>query len=58
MGWNIRIPAAGLDLRVDPFFESQDIFVPGQDHYWEGDAVVSGTSSGRAYAELYGYCPF
>lgn len=58
MGWNIRIPAAGQDLRVDPFFESQDIFVSGQDHYWEGDAAVSGTSSGRAYAELYGYCPF
>jgi len=25
--------------------------------YWEGAALVSGDTSGRAYVELVGYCP-
>jgi predicted secreted hydrolase len=55
-GWNVKVPSKNLDLEVEPMVQNQDILVPGQDHYYEGDSRVTGTSRGRAYVELYGFC--
>jgi predicted secreted hydrolase len=68
--WRVVIPAAGLDVQVEPWLEAQEVrasFV-----YWEGAVRVSGTSSqasepdgpgqtdpsgtlGHGYVELTGY---
>jgi predicted secreted hydrolase len=53
-GWDIRIPAADIDLSVRPLIENQehsDDFI-----YWEGAIEVSGEGvSGSGYVELVGY---
>jgi predicted secreted hydrolase len=55
--WRVRVPSAGLDLRVEPWLENQEMrtsFV-----YWEGAVRVpdglAGTTSGQGYVELIGY---
>jgi len=57
-GWRVQVPSQGLDLRVEPWIEAQEMrtsFV-----YWEGAVRVSGTAGGRpvggrGYVELTGY---
>jgi predicted secreted hydrolase len=62
MGWDLRIPAEHLALHVQPSILDQDLYVPGMDHYYEGDAVVTGFAKGpvraRAFVELTAFCPF
>jgi predicted secreted hydrolase len=56
--WRLRVPAAELDLVVEPWLEAQEMrtsFV-----YWEGAVRVSGSAGGRrvggqGYVELTGY---
>jgi hypothetical protein len=55
-GWKVGVPSKGLDLEVQPVVANQDIVVPGQDHYYEGDSRVRGSARGRAYVELFGFC--
>jgi predicted secreted hydrolase len=55
-GWNVTVPSKHLDLEVQPLVADQDILVPGQDHYYEGDSSVRGSAHGSAYVELYGFC--
>jgi predicted secreted hydrolase len=55
-GWKVEVPGLGLSLEVTPFLKEQDILVPGVDHYYEADSSVSGSASGRAYVELFGFC--
>lgn len=60
MGWDLKIPAERLALHVQPSIVDQDIYVPGMDHYYEGDAVVTGSARGpvraRAFVELTSFC--
>lgn len=56
MNWEVKVPSKKLDLFIKPVFEAQDIMVPSLDHYYEGDSEVSGSSKGKAYVELYGFC--
>jgi predicted secreted hydrolase len=67
MGWSIQIPSKGIDVQVEPYFDSQEIISPLPappntltvgDRYWEGDASVTGSDKGKAYVELTGFCPF
>jgi predicted secreted hydrolase len=56
--WRLRVPSAGLDLRLVPLLAAQEMrtsFV-----YWEGAVEIEGTSAGRAvrgsgYVEMTGY---
>ena len=51
-GWAISV--SGLSLTVTPVQDDQEIPYPIT--YWEGDAIVTGDMSGRAYVELARYC--
>jgi len=58
VGWRVRVPVAGLDMRVKAAFDNQrwDTRV----EYWEGavevlDAANPATPIGRGYLELSGY---
>lgn len=55
--WQVSVPAAGLDLRVEPLFDEQRW--DGSVIYWEGAMRVidAGTDQpvGRGYLELSGY---
>jgi predicted secreted hydrolase len=57
-GWRLRIPAAGLEVEVQPSLADQELNVSYA--YWEGAVGVQGTRDGRAvqgngYVELTGY---
>lgn len=57
-GWRLRLPAAGLDLRLRPRLRDQELNLAFR--YWEGAVVVDGTMdgepvTGQGYAELTGY---
>ena len=64
-GWRLRIPKAGLDLRVTPRMADQEL--PVSIVYWEGAVAVEGESvsgsrdgrpvAGLGYVELTGYAP-
>jgi len=58
VGWRLRVPTEGLDLRLVPLLEGQEI--DASVRYWEGAARVVGSASGvelggDAYIELVGY---
>ncbi|MDX1644126.1 MAG: lipocalin-like domain-containing protein [Thermoanaerobaculia bacterium] len=57
-GWRLAIPAAEVDLVVEPRLAAQEH--TGSVLYWEGAVTVDGTSAGvevdgRGYVELTGY---
>ncbi|MCW5961626.1 MAG: hypothetical protein KIS76_15795 [Pyrinomonadaceae bacterium] len=61
-GWKISVPQFGVDLRVRPHLEDQELDTRGTTMivYWEGACAVSGRSGensvqGQAYVELVGY---
>lgn len=56
--WSLAIPSEGLELRVTPALDDQELDVVFR--YWEGAVAVSGTSAGApvtgvGYLELAGY---
>ena len=56
--WRFSIPSVGLDVRIEPYIENQELDVSLR--YWEGAVRVEGTSNGRpvsgsGYVELTGY---
>jgi predicted secreted hydrolase len=56
--WRVRVPAAEIDLRVEPWIADQEMDVSFV--YWEGAVRLAGSSQGRAvegvgYVELTGY---
>jgi predicted secreted hydrolase len=53
--WRLRIPSAGMDLRIEPLLADQELDVSFR--YWEGAVRIAGTSRGRGYVELTGYSP-
>lgn len=57
-GWTLEIPSEGIELRITPLLEDQELVVSFI--YWEGAVEVEGTwggnpVSGRGYVELTGY---
>ncbi len=58
-GWRLSIPQRGVELRIEPLLESQELDLTFR--YWEGAVSVSGSGlggtpvSGRGYVELTGY---
>lgn len=63
IAWEIAIPAAHARLEITPAIVDQDIFVPGIDHYYEGEVAVTGRVSGgrvtgRGVVELTWFCPW
>ena len=57
-GWQLRIPSADLDLKVEPLIADQELDVSFR--YWEGAVRTEGTSrgrpvEGRGYVEMTGY---
>jgi predicted secreted hydrolase len=61
-GWDVRVPAAGLNLRLTPTFPDQELDTKNSTRvvYWEGDVRVAGAHrgqpvSGAGYVELVGY---
>ena len=61
-GWELRIPKAGLNLRITPAFPDQELDTKSSTRvvYWEGKVVVAGiynglTVGGAGYVELVGY---
>lgn len=53
IGWRVRVPSEGLDLRVDAVFEDQELDLTFR--YWEGAVDVRGSSTGVGYLEMTGY---
>jgi predicted secreted hydrolase len=60
--WRIQVPAAGIDLTIDPLLADQELHTEGSTGiaYWEGAVAGKGISAGRevtceGYAELTGY---
>jgi predicted secreted hydrolase len=60
--WRIRIPAAGIDLKLAPLVADQELNTSGSTGvtYWEGAVNGPGSSSGRpvtceGYVEMTGY---
>jgi len=56
--WTVRVPSAGLDLRVAPLLPDQEMRTSFT--YWEGAVRIEGTSAGwtvegNGYVELTGY---
>lgn len=60
MGWKLSVPSARIDLDIAPAMLDQDILVPGMDHYYEGEVLVTGAVkepvSGRGVVELTWFC--
>jgi predicted secreted hydrolase len=61
-GWEIRVPGAGLSLRLTPDFADQELDTQSSTRvvYWEGSIAVAGTQQGKpvhgqGYVELVGY---
>lgn len=59
-GWRVRVPSAGLDLRLVPTVKDQELAdTAGGISYWEGSVAVSDSASGKrlgvGYVELTGY---
>lgn len=59
-GWRLRIPAEGMDLRVEPLLRDQEMNLSVR--YWEGAVRVTGEDRGepvrgRGFVELTGYGP-
>ena len=58
-GWRLQAPPHGLDVRIEPVFEDQELDLAFR--YWEGAVRVSGTGvggrpvEGLGYVELTGY---
>jgi predicted secreted hydrolase len=60
VAWTVGVPAAGLELSVEPWQDDQEMNVSVR--YWEGAVRVRGTRDGRpvggnGYLELAGYRP-
>jgi predicted secreted hydrolase len=61
-GWELRIPKAGLNLRITPAFPDQELDTKSSTRvvYWEGSSTVEGVHHGQSvrgkgYVELVGY---
>lgn len=52
-GWQIRIPAYGVEVQVRPVLPDQELNLAFT--YWEGAVDVTGGSGGWGYVELTGY---
>ncbi|HZG68713.1 MAG TPA: lipocalin family protein, partial [Herpetosiphonaceae bacterium] len=58
--WRMRVPSAGLDLRIRPRLADQEL--PVSIVYWEGSVAIEGQAgsdpvTGLGYVELTGYVP-
>jgi len=51
--WRLQVPAHAIDVAIDPLIPDQEFRAAL--HYWEGAVRVSGSHTGRGYAELTGY---
>jgi len=56
-GWTIALPAEGLELVLTPLVPDCELLGESSTgvRYWEGPVRVSGSCTGRGYAELTGY---
>jgi predicted secreted hydrolase len=61
-GWELRVPQAGLSLRIMPVFPDQELDTKSSTRvvYWEGKVRVEGSHAdqsvvGAGYVELVGY---
>lgn len=58
VAWRMRIPAAGLDIAIEPWIGNQELDLTVR--YWEGAVSIRGTRNGEpiggvGYLELAGY---
>lgn len=52
--WRLQIPKAGIDIYIKPLVSQQELRLQNTT-YWEGAVEISGSGTGRGYAELTGY---
>lgn len=57
-GWRLRVPRLGIDVEARPIVADQEFVgrITGL-AYWEGVVALTGTHTGRGFAELTGYAP-
>ena len=62
MGWEVRVPAAGIEIELAPFFPGQELVTEKSTRvtYWEGAVQVKGrygkeAVTGQGYVEMTGY---
>ena len=55
--WQINLPSLNQSFTITARFQNQELFnsIPFPFFYWEGQTLVSGSQSGRAYLEMVGY---
>ena len=55
--WEIHLPSYNKTFTVTARFQHQELFnsIPFPFYYWEGQSLVTGSESGRAYLEMVGY---
>ncbi|MGC6366700.1 MAG: lipocalin-like domain-containing protein [Candidatus Marinamargulisbacteria bacterium] len=55
--WRVTLPGINEDLTLKARQQNQELHttIPFPIHYWEGQALVTGSSTGKAYMELVGY---
>ena len=55
--WQLQVPSAGLELVIAPLVPDCELHATGSVDvsYWEGPVEITGSSSGRGYAELTGF---
>jgi len=55
--WRLEVPSAGLELVVAPLVPDCELHATGSVDvsYWEGPVEITGSSTGRGYAELTGF---
>ena len=51
--WKVQIPGEGLDLRITPMIDDQELDATVR--YWEGGVQVGGSHSGTGFLEMTGY---
>ena len=55
-GWTLALPSAALELTLTPLVpDCELVSATTSVTYWEGPVEVSGSATGRGYAELTGY---
>jgi predicted secreted hydrolase len=62
LGWTIRVPRLGAELRLEPLLDDQELVTTRSTGiaYWEGAVRATGSwrgepVAGRGYVELTGY---
>ena len=55
--WKLSLPSLNQEYIITARFNNQELYnpIPFPFYYWEGQSLVTGSTTGKAYMELVGY---